>query len=289
MADVTEREIFESAFQDEPPATTDAPAEPAVTGEKPVETGPTRDERGRFASQGQQEPAPAEGGEEPPEGQPGQQTEAERAKTAALREERDRRYAAEDEVRQLRDRLARLEGVVSTKPTPEPVRQPDPPAFWDEPEGFVDHKLTPFQRQIQELKETFSERLAVQEFGADTVKAAKDAMAAFAQQNPQAAAQLANQFLASPEPYGGLVNWHRQRQALTETGGDLKAYQEKLLKDPEFRKRAQEAWQADQQNGQSPSQNVIDLPSLGRTPGRGNAAAGEPTDRELFKEMFAGR
>jgi hypothetical protein len=56
---------------------------------------------------------------------------------------------------------------------------------------------------------------------------------------------------SSRDPGETLIEWHREQKTRQEIGGDLTAYKQRLrdeaLKDPEFRKQAMEAWQADAQ------------------------------------------
>lgn len=77
---------------------------------------------------------------------------------------------------------------------------------------------------------------------------------------------LAARMQASRDPGKTLLEWHRENKTRQEIGGDLKAYQKRIrdeaLKDPEFRKTAIAAWQADAQPLTNGRPNVELPPSL---------------------------
>jgi hypothetical protein len=93
------------------------------------------------------------------------------------------------------------------------------------------------------------------------------------------------------DPGKTLLEWHREEKAKAEVGTDLTAYnqrkREELLKDPEFRKAAMEAWRAEvpQNNGRP----KINLPPSLNGASRSNAALrsamnDDVDDRSLFEQ-----
>jgi hypothetical protein len=157
-----------------------------------------------------------------------------------------------EEKRTLAEKLAALEAEKATwqrqpqpqqtpPPAPEKVTRPDPLI---DPEGYA--------AAIRE--ETRQEMLA--ERREDSLLRARKA-------NPQefdeayaAARQAVDPALkarmqTSRDPGETLLEWHRENKTKAEIGNDLTAYKQRLreeaLKDPEFRKAAMAAWQAEAQ------------------------------------------
>lgn len=212
-----------------------------------------------------------------------------------LREEADARRAAEREAAELRGRLAAFEA--RQQPAPQQQNGPD---FWENPDAYVQNVVQTNQQQlesqIQHQREIFSKMIAEQVHGKDTVDAAYQAFVQAAQTNPGALAGQYQQFMRSENPYGELVNWHKQQQVFKEVGADPSAYRAKLLedalKDPAFLARALETARGTAQQ----SGNLIAKPAVSSLPSLNKVgatalpeAASELSDAELFSRATAGR
>jgi hypothetical protein len=94
----------------------------------------------------------------------------------------------------------------------------------------------------------------------------------------------------SRDPGETLMEWHREQKTRAEVGNDLNAYKQKhrdeLMKDPEFRKAAMEAWRNEtpQNNGRP----RVDLPPSLNGTSRSNSLLrpgdGDVSDAELFQQ-----
>lgn len=305
MAIGDDKELFEQAMNDqpvEPPAETDAPAasEPEVTAAPEPEGSQPRDpETGKFlpkAAASAAEPA-AEPKPEPtaePPAQP-ERREDHRIPLSEHLSEREKRQAAERRAEEAERRIADLSRRMDdlSRPKQEPAARPDPYA---DPDGFMQHgvreAVTPIQQQMEQMRDQFSRMLAVQQFGADAVKAAQDEMEREIAANPLARFE-AQRIWQSESPYAELVTWHKRRVALKEVGDDPAAFEqrirEKLKSDPDFVKEviASARQSAQPQNG-APAPTVSLPQSLNRTTGNGGQAmpAAARSDAEIFKEMF---
>ena len=116
-------------------------------------------------------------------------------------------------------------------------RQPAPKAeeqnFWDAPEATIDNRITqafaPLQQSMAAQREQFSATLAVEKYGQEAVDAAYDEMKQRMARNPGQARFDHERIMASPHPYGALVEWHKQQQTMNEIGNDPAAYKEKVI------------------------------------------------------------
>lgn len=139
---------------------------------------------------------------------------------SALMDERDRRKAAEDQVRQFQQRQAPPPAV------PDPV---------EDPQGWQAHQANLIDAAEWKAVTSISQLMANKEHGAEAVSAAAQAFAAEAAQKPWLWRDLRQQ----PHPYEWTVNWHRRHQAVSNDA-DLDAFI---------------AWKAGQ-SGQPPAQPV---------------------------------
>lgn len=265
--------------------------EPAITAET------TRDEQGRFAAQKTEESAEPEG-------------EADPAKTgtvphAALHEAREREKTEKARADALERTLAQLQGQMQAlqaqvnRPLQPTGEQQQPANFWDDPDKFIESKLSsklsPIEQQQRQSVETFSRQMASIEFGAEKVQAAQQAMEQSIQmRDPSAVAEI-QRIARSEHPFAELVKWHQQKTALEMVGNDpqkwLEAEKAKLIADPNFQKQVIEAIRAGQSqqvpNGQAPVTSLP--PSLGRLPGGTNTAqTADTSDEGLFKYAMGG-
>jgi hypothetical protein len=284
--------------QPEPQPDTEQP-EPRGEGDVSRETAGedrTRDPAtGKFVANKTDAEQPAGGDRQPNEGQRGG------IPSARLREEADARRAAEtrasDFERQLKEMQNRLDRMTQTPAQPRQPAQPvQVPNIFENPDGYVDHRLQPIQEQQAQMIDRFSRMMAVQQHGADQVNAALKELATEVQTNP-AARFDAQRIWQAEHPYGELVNWHKNRQTLKEIGSDPAAYQkqlrEQLLNDPEFVKQVIEKASGQARtpaNGANRSSTEIDLPpSLATRAGAGGNSSRAPADDPAadFRSMFA--
>lgn len=206
---------------------------------------------------------------------------------ARLREEADARRAAERDRDELKERLARLEGQLR-----QPVQQQEqrrPAEFWDNPDEWGRSLVTPIHEQLFQQRQGVSRLLAEEKHGADTVKAAYDALGQAMQADPAVQADYLR-IMRSNHPYGELIAWHKNRQVLSEIGNDPAAYRNRVLeeamKDPEVQQRfLAQIRGAAQPTVEPPNRSSVpaipSLQSIG-TAATPAAAGGEPSDAELF-------
>lgn len=301
MAD-TDQDIFDQATAPDKP-TAEKPADTPAVEEQPETPaqagGPERDPAtGKFVAKAETEQAaPVEGKAETVK------TEAPKAETQAdhripLAEhlnEREKRQAAETRASTLERELQAMNRRLDDLSKPKAER----PDIWADPQAFVNQSLRdqidPVQKQQEAIVDRFSRLLAVQQYTKPVVEAAFAELETAVRTDP--AMRLEAQRIWQQEhPYGALVDWHKQRQALKEFGSDPNAYKAKvkdeLMKDPEFRAAIIAAVKAESSNGQqnlngSRPNNVTRLPpSLGRVASAAPNNMGDetdPSDAELFR------
>lgn len=205
---------------------------------------------------------------------------------------RERAQAAERERDDLRRQLQQYQ---SQKPAEKPADWD-----WEKPEQFVTARAQEIARQTSDpimASMMFNSRLvAHQVHGAEIAQKAEDAFneaIAKGEMDPATHARING----SPNPFHAAVEWYRQREVLQKVGGDLSAYEERLLeeklKDPDFLAKAVAANQAAQQarasNGQfvKPT-NVTRLPpSLNRTAGASSMPTGDVSDEDMARAFGA--
>lgn len=109
---------------------------------------------------------------------------------------------------------------------------PSKPDFWADPEAAIDARLKeslgPVDQALARQRQEFSEMQAVAAHGEEAVNAAYQAIAALKTSSPHAFAADYQRIMASPHPYGALVQWHTQQQVLSEIGTDPAAYKAKV-------------------------------------------------------------
>lgn len=213
--------------------------------------------------------------------------EAERiAREAAETRLRDREAEIERERRELAE--ARRQ-VTQPRREPEPSKAPDP---IENPEGyraFVRAEVAR-ERRIERINETFED---AREDNPDAFDKAWDAI-------QQADPSVIEKVKTASNPGRALMRWHKEQIALREIGTDVDGFRkrtreealEAALKDPDFRKRALDAWNTEARkpgNGHDRPDSEVRLPpSLNRATGsRSNERADtEPmSDQELFRHV----
>jgi hypothetical protein len=189
-------------------------AEPEAKPEaEPQPTDPPRDEHGRFApKEGEETP---EAATEEPEAEAEPQPEAEHnAPVAAVIAERRKAQAANERAEQLAREIAEMRGQMSVlmqrgnqppAPQPEPVKPPD---FWDAPDKYVEHALSPVQQQLAEMTFRTSRAEAFAEHGKETVTAAEAAMKQAVESGKVDGEALRATLRQSRDPVGYVVQWH---------------------------------------------------------------------------------
>jgi hypothetical protein len=181
------------------------------------------------------------------------------------------------------------------QPQQQPQQEKQPAALWDDPDAFLKEQLSPFQSEIQQMREELWESRASSAHGADKVEAAKKAAEALF--GTPAGRTLHQQLTSGGNPFDNLVKWHQQQETLTKVGGDPDAWfnaeLEKKLSDPAFLAQAMERARAGAVSNTNRSQPVTELPpSLSRLPSGGNPASGNDasqTDVDLFASTTARR
>jgi len=191
-----------------------------------------------------------------------------------------------EEKRTLADRLAALEAEKATwqrQPQQQPAPAVEKPAKPDpllDPEGYAAAiREEVRQEAIAERREEslLRAREANQQEFDEAYAAARQAV------DPALKARMQN----SRDPGKTLLEWHRENKTKAEIGNDLNAYKQRLreeaLKDPEFRKAAMAAWQADAQPLTNGRPNVALPPSLNGA-SRSNASLSSTVGNDLSDE-----
>lgn len=314
MSEVTvpmdDQELFANAMAPEPKPADAAPAAPPPAEPPAPEPGKQdRDELGRFKPlEAKPAETPVQPTAEPPAAATPQPTptddtaaqvpswrvrEITEARQAAERRSQEverQNYAFQAELEQMRQQLANLQ------PKAEPVD------FFQDPDQALRQRLDPFEQRLRDfegrMKLSTSRAQAMVVHGPQLVGEMEQTINQAMQQNHPDMPLLARNMQASDDPVGVAMHWYRLNKVVTETGGDLTSYRQKILddamKDPQFQAKVLEAARtqagAPSANGSRP--NVVNLPpSLNRATGAGvpNVVASDDdmSDRALFKHATA--
>lgn len=195
---------------------------------------------------------------------------------------------AERKARQQTERqLAELIAAINRNAPPPPPPPPGPDPF-ENPAEFARAQFEPEADRLYRIQMYNSRMIAEARYGEDKVSQAQQAFDALLAEQKLHPAEV-HQVMNSPNPFAEAVKWHERHQVVSEVGNDPKAYRENLRKalltDPEFRKEAMAAWQAEaRQTQRSP---VISLPSISNI---GSAALpsgdeGGMSDRDEFEAL----
>lgn len=262
-----DEDIFASAISDEPVT---APAEPAPAPVEPAPSEPSeqpRDPHGRYASTPPAEPEPAAHAPQEHGVPPGR-----------LREVNEARRAAEQRAADLERRLAEVEA--RTRAPAPPTQPPAPkPEIWDNPDAFVESALDPIKQQVTSRFERMSQRMAVKEYGEDTVKGAFQALDAAVRARDPAAVAFHAQVLESDHPYADIVEWNKRTQAVARVGNDPEAWlerelEERISKDPAFQAKMLERIRGQAASAASAARSSS--PAVSMPPSLTRAAASAP-------------
>lgn len=215
-----------------------------------------------------------------------------------LREEADARRAAEDRAGELQRRLDDMQRQIERlQPSRQPPAQPAQPApnLFENPDGYLDARLSPFEQKLEDMRESMSRMVATQTHGADAVAAAYKAIQDEVAANPTARFEAAR-IWKSEHPVEALVQWHKGRETLRQIGSDPAAYQQKLreqlLTDPEFVKQVIERANGTARQapaaGNGRSATIAIPPSLNSRNGAGADTGRAPaaSDAEEFANFF---
>jgi hypothetical protein len=265
-----------------------------------------RDEQGRFAKQEATDAAPTQ--PEPAE-QPTEQPEAkEEANVPSwrLREVREAREAAErreqEATRQAYALHAQLQAMQRELAQLRAPKQ-EPVDFFANPEQALEQQFeqrrTPIEQRFAQmegqLRLNSSKAIAIATHGGQAVVEMEQAIAQAMQSGHPEMNVLAAQMRTSDDPVSVAMQWYQRDKLLKETGGDISNYRTKLegdlLKNPEFRAKAMEAWrtEAQSQPGTRPAINLP--PSLNRATGSGGNLGqddGDMSNEALYSHAISG-
>lgn len=284
--EVSDSELFSGAMH-EPPA------------EQPVEQAPaerTRDEKGRFVAKGETpDPAP-----EPVEQQPEIKPEAQDAQKEAaeipswrLREMREERDAARREIEQERQRAWALQQQFQALQSQINQRNQQPQQLIDifaDPDAALQQRFQPLEQRIttaeQRLILRASKAEAVAEYGKAAVAEMEDHVKQRASSGDPQLQLLAAQMDRSDHPVGIAMEWFQREKLTRETGGDLKAFRQKILDealaDPDFQAKAIERARGTAQAQPSQRPNIQLPPSINKATGATLAGA-DDSEGSIFQ------
>lgn len=219
------------------------------------------------------DPAPAEAKGEPAAPPAAPEERPAGIPISALLDEREKRQKAEREAEELRQYRRRQEEQ-------QRAAQMKAPDLLENPDGRLQFEQQRIQHAMWNERLNMSEMIARQAHGEQAVTEAAEAFKAAVQQNPALQMELHRQ----ANPYGFVMNWHRQQKVLTEIGSDLDGWRKK--QEEAMREKIRAELLAEQQ--QQPAQPQPKLPgSLAAAPAAGRA--GEPRARgSAFDAAFGG-
>lgn len=269
---LSDQDLFEGATSDEA-AVDETVAETPEAPVEPTEQSQPRDEQGRFA--------------EAPEAQE-EQPRAERIPLAEYLSEREKRQTFENELKAEREQRQSLERRLAEKDRP-PEKAEEEPDPLLEPKRYREFMEARFEARFLNERREIDLRLTRQTNVEIFDKAYEESQRLKAARDP-AFLELSQKMNNTNAPGSVLLDWYKQRVTQAEIGGDLNGYKQKyrdeLLKDPEFRKAATEAWRETPQNNGRPR---VDLPPSLNGASRSNALLkstdGDVSDHELFREI----
>jgi hypothetical protein len=160
---------------------------------------------------------------------------------AALQAERQKAKSYKEQVAAFEQRLAEQNSVWENRlnqlfanfnPQQQMQEPPKAPDFWEAPETAIDYRLNqtvaPLAGKLQQMREDFSRMQAIDKHGQQTVDAAFSELVSLRNAGDPSFSADYQRIMASPHPFGTLVEWHRKRQTLAEIGDDPAAYKAKL-------------------------------------------------------------
>jgi hypothetical protein len=194
-----------------------------------------------------------------------------------LREINEEKRRATEEADRLKAELAALR---QAQPRQQEQPKPDMPAKPDpllDPEGYAKAVRDEIREEIIAERRETSLHAAHAKYTTEFEEAYSAAQKAV---DPALKARMQT----SRDPGETLIQWHREQKTRQEIGGDLNAYKQRLreeaLKDPEFRKAAMAAWQAEATPLTNGRPNVALPPSINGV-SRSNAALSSTVGNDL--------
>ena len=273
--------LFQSALSDEPAQVKSEP-EPTetVTNEQPRGPG------GKFAAKTEPEPTKTE--------TPAVAAQTEPAKDEGvippwrLREMREERDAARQQADNFQREMADLRRQLQANaPKPEPVD------LYADPDAWAKEQLSPIEQRMADMQTTLTLRASRAEnvaiHGREAVDAAEKAIDEAVKARDPDIPALQAKLRATDDPVGVAIQWHKSRSITQEIGGDIEAYKEKLLSDPQFLAKAMERAKGGTPSatpGQSAPKPVYDIPpSLNRAASAASSfeETGDLSNESLFK------
>lgn len=288
---MNDEELFDSVTSHEQVEGADQAQAQTVT----EATEQARDEQGRFAAQTEQAQEQA--------GQAATQAQASgdeaHVPSWRLREQTERAEAAERRFNEAqadwRRQFTELQGRL-----PKQEAAPAPDVFED-PNRFLEHGVSqavnPIKSEMVQLREFYSRREAVREFGQEKVDAAYKAIADGMQSRDPEVFATYQRAMQSMDPFGDIVRWHQQKSIYQQIGADPEAWfnkqlEERLAKDPAFQAKLLGQAQQQVRGTQGAAPNVVKLPpSLNKVGSAtsSTAASGDVSDQDLFEEVTNAR
>lgn len=189
-------------------------------------------------------------------------------------------YLEERKARQNMERM--LQQLLSQQQQANQPKAPDIPDIFENPDARIDHRTLQHTNPIREQLNYNSKLIAKAVLGAEKVDAAEQAFNEAAANGTIDPATY-HRVQTAPNPWEAATIWHQQQRVLAETGGDLSAYEQKLLSNPDFLKRAAEAYAKQAPQTPKTAQPIVQVPSLSRTE-RGDA----PLSKEAFRAQLRG-
>lgn len=110
---------------------------------------------------------------------------------------------------------AEIRSLKNPEPKPEPEQVPD---VIENPEEFAKHVVSKSEKAALNSRLDMSEQMAVDQYGAEKVKEAYEALKAA--QDPATHQKILNE----KHPYAALVKWHSQSKVINEIGDDPEAW-----------------------------------------------------------------
>jgi hypothetical protein len=188
----------------------------------------------------------------------------------ALLEERDKRKAAEERLRQLEEQARQTQAA--------PVQMPDP---YEDPEGFAAAQEARVSQALYQTNLRWSEQLNSIKHGEETVKAAKDWGFQRCESDPYFNAKVAS----SADPIGFVVSEYKREEIASKVTPDEFA---------QFQAWKEAQGQLTTQPGgkppDPPQTSAIPSPSIASAPSAGSILT-EPvqSDEDIFKEVIGKR
>lgn len=164
---------------------------------------------------------------------------------AAMLDEREKRQALERQLKDFQDREAKAK---ADREAVAPLPAPD---FSEDPTGHLDAREADLQARIYTMNREFSRRLAVKEYGKETVETVQQWATGRCDADPQ----FNQAVFASEDPYEFVVqSWKREQVLAKFSADDLAQYDE-------F-----QAWKTAQAAGQTPQSLIAAAPAAPSQP-----------------------